>query len=152
MKTQMEKKLLEGFPVIVEFPVAWGEMDALGHVNNIVYFRYFETARIAYFERVKLLELMEKTGIGPILASTHCRFRAPLAYPDVVSIGASVSDIGPDRLTMKYIVASHRLSKIAAEGEGVLVTYDYRNNRKVPVPAEVKRSILDLEAQASNAD
>ena len=70
MKTQMEKKLLEGFPVIVEFPVAWGEMDALGHVNNIVYFRYFETARIAYFERVKLLELMEKTGIGPILAST----------------------------------------------------------------------------------
>ena len=72
-----------------------------------------------------------------------------MAYPDVVSIGASVSDIGPDRLTMKYIVASRRLSKIAAEGEGVLVTYDYRNNRKVPVPAEVKRSILDLEAEAS---
>ena len=149
MKAQMEKKLLEGFPVIVEFPVAWGDMDALGHVNNVTYFRYFENARIAYFERMKMWEFMKQTGIGPILASTQCRFRAPLAYPDVVLIGASVSDIGRDRLTMKYIVASHRLSKIAAEGDGVLVTYDYRNNRKVPVPADLKRSILDLEGQAS---
>ncbi|MGA2403282.1 MAG: thioesterase family protein [Syntrophobacteraceae bacterium] len=142
----MEEKLLEGFPVIVEFPVVWGEMDALGHVNNVAFFRYFENARVVYFDRVKLWEFMEKTGIGPILASTQCRFRAPLSYPDVVSVGASVSDIGPDRFTMKYSVASHRLSKIAAEGEGVLVIYDYRNNRKVPVPAELKRSILDLEA------
>jgi acyl-CoA thioester hydrolase len=149
MKAQMKRKLLEGFPVIVEFRVAWGDMDALGHVNNVTYFRYFENARIAYFERIKMWEFMKKTGIGPILASTHCRFRVPLAYPDVVSIGASVPDLGPDRLTMKYSVASHRLSKIAAEGEGVLVIYDYRNNRKVPMPAEVKRSILDLEAEAS---
>ncbi len=145
MKAQMEVKLLEGFPVIVEFPVAWGDMDAMRHVNNIVYFRYFENARIAYFDRTGLWEFMEKTGIGPILASTQCRFRAPLSYPDVVSIGASVPDIGRDRFTMKYSVASHRLSKIVADGDGVLVAYDYRNSRKVPVPAEVKRSILDLE-------
>jgi acyl-CoA thioester hydrolase len=142
----MEEKLLEGFPVIVEFPVAWGDMDAMQHVNNVAYFRYFESARIAYFGRTGLWEFMEKTGIGPILASTQCRFRAPLAYPDVVSIGASVSDIGLDRLTMSYIVVSHKLSKVAAVGDGVIVTYDYRNNLKVPVPAEVKRNILDLEA------
>ena len=146
MKVQMEAKLLEGFPVIVEFPVTWGDMDAMRHVNNVTYFRYFENARIVYFDRIKMWEYMEKTGIGPILASTQCKFRAPLSHPDVVSIGASVSDIGRDRLTMKYIVASHRLSKIAAEGDGVLVTYDYRNNRKVPVPDELKRNILDLEA------
>jgi acyl-CoA thioester hydrolase len=142
----MEDKLLEGFPVIVEFPVTWGDMDALQHVNNVAYFRYFENARIACLDRLKIWEFMKNTGIGPILASTQCRFRAPLSYPDVVSIGASVSDIGPDRLTMKYGVASQKLSKIAAEGEAVLVTYDYRNNLKVPVPAELKRSILDLEA------
>ena len=142
----MEEKLLEGFPVIVEFPVTWGDMDAMRHVNNVTYFRYFENARIAYFERIKMWNFMEKTGIGPILASTQCRFLAPLSYPDLISVGASVSDIGPDRLTMKYSVASQRLSKIAAEGDGVLVTYDYRNNLKVPVPAELKRNILDLEA------
>jgi len=147
MKVQMGKKLLEGFPVVVEFPVAWGDMDALGHVNNIVYFRYFENARIAYFERVKILEFMRKTGIGPILASTQCRFRLPLTYPDTVSIGACISDIGPDGFTMKYSVASHRFSKIAADGEGLLITYDYRNRKKVPIPAELKKSILHIEAK-----
>ena len=142
----MREKLLEGFPVIVDIPVYWGDQDYFQHVNNVAYFRYFEQARIAYFDRIKVWEFLEKTGIAPIMASTRCRFRAPLSHPDVVSIGASVSDIGRDRLTMKYIVASHRLSKIAAEGDGVLVTYDYRNNRKVPVPDELKRNILDLEA------
>jgi acyl-CoA thioester hydrolase len=146
MKVKMEEKLLDSFPVIVEFPVAWGDMDALKHVNNVTYFRYFENARIAYFERIKIWEFMEETGIGPILASTQCRFRAPLTYPDMVSIGTRISDIGPDGFTMKYIVASHRLSKIAAEGEGLLVTYDYRNNRRAPMPAELKKSILDIEA------
>ena len=144
----MADKLLEGFPVIVEFPVSWGDMDALQHVNNVAYFRYFENARIAYLDRIKVWEFLEKTGIGPILASTQARFRTPLTYPDVVSVGARISDIGEDRFTMKYSVASHRLSKIAAEGEGVLVTYDYRNDRKVTVPAELRRSILDIEAQS----
>ena len=45
------EKLTERYPVVIEIPVAWGEMDAFQHLNNIVYFRYFESARIAYFER-----------------------------------------------------------------------------------------------------
>ena len=147
MKVQMKETLLEDFPVIVEYPVAWGDMDALRHVNNVTYFRYFENARIAYFERIRMWEFMDKTGIGPILASTQCRFRVPLTYPDVVPIGSCVSDIGQDSFTMKYCVISHRLSKIAAEGEGQLVTYDYHNNRKVPMPPELKQTILNLEGK-----
>jgi len=147
MKVKMEEMLLDGFPVLVEFPVAWGDMDALKHVNNVTYFRYFENARIAYLERIRMWELMEETGIGPILASTQCRFRAPLTYPDVVSIGARISDVGAAGFTMKYIVVSRRLSKVAAEGEGHLVTYDYRKNRKVPMPAELKKRILGIEAE-----
>ncbi len=85
----MKEKLLEDFSVIVEFPVAWGEMDALSHVNNVAYFRYFENARIAYFDRIKIWELMEKTGMGPILASTQCWFRFPLTYPEQGGLGRS---------------------------------------------------------------
>ena len=48
--------LLDGFPVVTEIPVAWGEMDALQHVNNVTYFRYFETARIDYFKHIDLME------------------------------------------------------------------------------------------------
>ncbi|MCB0148997.1 MAG: acyl-CoA thioesterase, partial [Caldilineaceae bacterium] len=50
--------LLAGYPVVIEIPVAWGEMDAFQHVNNIVYFRYFESGRIAYFERAGMMNLM----------------------------------------------------------------------------------------------
>ena len=63
-------KVLDDYPVVIELPVVWGEMDAFSHVNNIIYFRYFESARLAYVEQTGLLEYMDKTGIGPILAHT----------------------------------------------------------------------------------
>jgi acyl-CoA thioesterase FadM len=54
------ENLMEGYPVVIEVPVAWGEMDAFGHLNNIVYFRYFESARIAYFHKIGLIDMMTK--------------------------------------------------------------------------------------------
>ena len=137
--------LLRDYPVVIEFPVAWGEMDAMGHVNNIVYFRYFESARIAYFEKMNLLGYMTETGIGPILGEISCRFKIPLSYPDRVLIGAKVVRIEEDRFIMNHLVVSIKHQKVAAEGESVLVTYNYREGKKVTVPEVVKRSILDME-------
>ena len=143
----MKETLLKGFPVIIEIPLAWGEMDAFRHLNNVAYFRYLESSRIAYFDRINYWEFMERTGIGPILAKTRCRYRVPLTYPDMVLVGATVSEIGEDRFTMKHIVVSQRLSKVAAEGDGVLVTYDYRKNKKVPIPVELRQNILHVEGR-----
>jgi len=137
--------LLKDYPVVVEFPVAWGEMDAMGHVNNVVYFRYFESARIAYFEKMNLLGYMTETGIGPILGEISCKFKIPLSYPDRVLIGAKVVRIEEDRFIMNHLVVSIKHQKVAAEGESVLVTYNYREGKKVTVPEVVKRSILDME-------
>lgn len=139
------EQLLKDFPVVIEIPVAWGEMDALGHVNNIVYFRYFESARIAYFEKIKYMEFMNQTGIGPILAATQCKFKIPLSYPDKVSIGARISRIEEDRFVMEYCVVSHSLQKMAAEGQGMVVSYNYRENKKTPIPPEIRQRILELE-------
>jgi acyl-CoA thioester hydrolase len=136
---------LSSCPVIIEIPVAWGEMDALRHVNSIVYFRYFESARVAYFERLGLWEFMDQTGIGPILASIQCKFRMPLTYPDTISVGTRVSRIEQDRLVMEHYAVSHKSQTIAAEGEGVVVLYNYRENKKTPLPEELKRRILALE-------
>jgi len=141
----MNKELAE-YPVVVEVPVVWGEMDAFGHVNNIVYFRYFETARIAYFEKLDVPEFLLRDPVGPILAETTCRFRAALSYPDRVSIGARVESVGEDRFVMRYAVFSHRLGRLAAEGEGTLVCFDYRQNRKAAVPEELRAQIAALEA------
>ena len=141
--------LLEAYPVVIETPVAWGEMDSLRHVNNIVYFRYFESARMAYFDRVGFWAYMDETGVGPILASTRCQFILPLTYPDTVSVGARVSEIEDDRFTMSYAVASHNHARLAAVGEGLIVSYDYRALTKAPLPEEIKRRIRELE-QSSN--
>ena len=139
--------LLKHCPVVIETPVAWGEMDAFRHLNNTTYFRYFESGRIAYFERLGLLEYMEATGVGPILAATSCRFKIPLTYPDTVLIGTHVSEMGDDRFTMQYFVVSHRHERVAAEGDGLIVCFDYKQNRKTTVPPELKNRIETLEAR-----
>jgi acyl-CoA thioester hydrolase len=142
----MTEELLKTYPVVIETPVAWGEMDSLRHVNNIIYFRYFESARMAYFDRLDFWNYMEETGIGPILASTACKFRLPLTYPDTVSVGTKIAEVEADRFTMKYVVVSRQHGKVAAEGEGLVVSYDYRALKKAALPEEIAKRIRVLES------
>lgn len=140
--------LLKDFPVVAEIETAWGEMDAMRHLNNVVYFRYFETARVRYAERAGMWDYMEKTGIGPILHSTRCRYKIPLTYPDTVYVGTRVVKMEKDRVVMDYVLVSGRLQKVAATGEAVIVSIDYRSGRKVPLPDEWRRRIFEIEGPA----
>jgi len=139
------KEILSKFNKIIEFPVKWGEMDAFGHLNNTTYFRYFEDVRIAYFESVSLLKIMDEIGIGPILASTSCKFIYPLNYPDTVLAAARVSQILEDRFIMEYLVYSKSKDRLAAKGEGVIVSFDYNENKKVAVPHRMRKNVEDFE-------
>jgi len=143
--------LLQDYPVTIEIPVAWGEMDAFQHLNNVVYFRYFESVRIAYFGAIEVMAVMEATGVGPILAETRCRFRIPLTFPDTVSVGARVSALVPEGFMMQYAVASQRHGKIAAEGDGRIVTIDYAGGGKAPLPDVVRDRIQALEGDRLSA-
>lgn len=138
-------ELLDAYPVTIEVPIAWGDMDAFQHVNNTVYFKHFESVRLAYFEKIGFMEVMERTHIGPILAATQCTYKIPLTYPDLVTVGAKVDRIEEDRFVMKYAVVSHKHGKLAAAGEGTIVTFDYANSKKAPVPDEVEKCIKALE-------
>ena len=138
--------VLASYPVIVPLTVAWGDMDAYQHVNNVVYFRWFETGRIAYFVATDVIvDTGMPQGVGPILATTSCRFRTPLTYPDQVRIGIRVTRLDADRFTMTYAVASERLGRIAATGEGVVVSVDYATGAKVPMPEPWREGIARLE-------
>jgi acyl-CoA thioester hydrolase len=138
--------LLVGFPVVVRLPVAWGDMDSYRHVNNVVYFRYFENARLEYFRRLGWFEYENETGIGPILAATQARFRKPLTYPDTISVGARISALGTDRCTMDYLLVSHALQAVAADGQGTIVTFHYPHGKKVLMPEELRRRIELLQS------
>lgn len=135
---------LDDYSVIVKVPVVWGDMDSFGHVNNIKFFRYFETARIKYFEDIGFIQVMKDSKIGPILASTSAKFIKPLFYPDILQVGTRVTNLELTKFNMDYIVVSEK-SGIAAVGEAVIVVLDYQTSSKISLPPSVKENILRLE-------
>ena len=138
-------ELLKDYPAVVEIPIQWGHMDAMKHVNNTEYFRYFESARILYFGKMNVIKLLEETGIGPILASTNCVFKVPLSFPDRVLVGAKASEIREDGFTMKYLIVSDISKKVVAEGDGEIVYFNYKERRKANMPEKVVRRIKRIE-------
>jgi acyl-CoA thioester hydrolase len=146
METKRAADPLKGFPIVAIVNVAWGDLDALGHVNNTKVFRYFEDARIAYLDAIGFVGGGRgRSVIGPILHSTMCRFRRPIGFPDTLRVGARVTDVGEDRLTMEHRVVSGQLGEVAAEGAGVIVAFDYAKQAKVALPAAVRTRLAALE-------
>ena len=134
------------FPRRLELAVHWGELDALKHVNNLTYFRWFESGRMDYLLHVGYVEHMEATGQGPILAHTECRFRVALSWPERVLVETGVEDLGEDRFLMRYRVSSLTRGVVAAEGSGRIVSLDYGLECKCPVPEAVRAAIQQLES------
>ncbi len=131
----------------MEIPVAWGEMDAFGHVNNVVYLRWFETGRMSFFAEVGVTLRDTEADHGPILAHTSCSFKRPISFPDAVTVHSSISRIGTKSFVMRYVVESRALGAVAAEGEGTLVWYDYGKGSSAPIPDEL-RARLEAHLEA----
>jgi acyl-CoA thioester hydrolase len=136
----------DGFKSYVEVKVRWGDMDSFSHVNNIMYFRYFEEARIDYFNRLGI-DLGDNLDEGPILADTQCRFRAPVTHPDTLLIASRIVGMEGDRQKHEYVVYSTKLKTVAAKGKGDIVWYDYINLCKIPVGEELIKKIEALEGR-----
>ena len=136
---------LYDYPVVAEVAVAWGEMDAFQHVNNTHFFRYFETARVKYFEELRILDYMNNYAKGPILAATDARFLAPVKYPDTLSVGIRSKKMEGGRITQEYAIWSHETSQLVAKGESLLVFFDYKENRPCAIPEALAADILRLE-------
>ncbi|HVU90327.1 MAG TPA: thioesterase family protein [Pirellulales bacterium] len=139
--------LLAEFPVILTLPVQWGDQDAMQHVNNVVYFRWCESARIEYFGRIGLADRRTAEHVGPILASIKCDFRRQLNFPDTIRIGARIVRIGRTSLTMTHRVESQAQRAIVAEAESTMVVFDYDSGKPHPVPDAMRTAIESLEGR-----
>ena len=143
-----------GYRSIIKLPVLWGDQDAFGHVNNTIPIRWFESSRIAHLEHSGMGLLLDQLQLGPILASIKCDYRRQLRYPDTVWIGAKVVRLGRASLAMVHAIHSEVWGDtVAAEGESVIVVFDYQANRPRPIPDALRQAILSFEgpdlAQAS---
>ncbi|GGI90161.1 acyl-CoA thioesterase [Shewanella gelidii] len=140
------EQFLSQYPVHTRINVAWGEMDALQHVNNAVYFRYFETARIDFFGQLGLLEQGQKMQIGPIISENQARYRRPVTFPDSLLVGVNISDIGQDRFLMNYAVFSQAQKVITTTGSSLVVMYDFKTGQKMDLPPELVDVLKAQEA------
>jgi len=134
---------MNGYPVVVRFPVHWGEVDAMGHVNNARYFTWFESARMELFLRVGL-EIDGTPELGPILAHTSCDFLQPVRFPAQVDVGTRIADFGRTSFTMDFGATLAGSEDLVARGRGVVVLIDYRSGAKVEIPADLKARLQEL--------
>jgi acyl-CoA thioester hydrolase len=145
MKTSMQN-LLKNYPVVWTETLQWGDMDMFNHINNVHYFRYFENARMAYLKKLDILGRLKSASLTIVVRDQGCRYKAPLKFPDTISVGISAVSIEPDRLTFKYDIISQHSELITATGTSTMVVINSSTGRKSNMPDDVAEEIGRLES------
>lgn len=132
---------LSDYPVIYDQSVAWGDMDALGHVNNVMYYRYIESARIFYIDVLNIFA----QDVYTVVASNQCKYISPLFYPDQLKIGVRVEEIRNSAFRMSYLLWSESQQKTVAVAEAVIVCVNKYNMLKTEIPEIIRHKITEIE-------
>ncbi|MHA1913104.1 MAG: acyl-CoA thioesterase [Promethearchaeota archaeon] len=136
-------KILDDFTATEEIPVRWGDMDARGHVNNTVYYRFFESSRITLLRFLNIYEQPTEVRVGPILSFQSCVYKAPLTYPDTVTVGAKIIKVEESKIIIEHALYSEKLKRRAAEGEAHIVWYDYSKKKKAKIPDKLRQELIN---------
>jgi acyl-CoA thioester hydrolase len=123
---------------VEKIPIRWGDMDAMGHVNNTVYFRYMEQARISWFDAlVPAAEAWKDTGI--VIANASCNFKRALNYPGIVEVRVTIDPPGGSSVPTFYELMMD--NDLYADGAAVVVFIDMKSQKPVRIPEGI-RSLL----------
>lgn len=121
--------------------VRWGDMDAYGHVNNTMFFRYLESARFAYIEEVCMAYLTEMPTV--VLADIHCHFQGQLHYPAEIVVKSAVTRLGNSSFDLQAQIWEGE--RLCATSRAVMVWFDRQSNRPMRIPALVAEAIRRYE-------
>ncbi|WP_299176357.1 thioesterase family protein [uncultured Neptuniibacter sp.] len=123
-----------------EMPVRWGDMDAYGHVNNAMYLRYLEEARVQLIEKMNVV--MDPNGLAPVVINVGCSFFKPVVYPDQLRIDCYVKDPGRSSFMTTYeVFSASDPENPVSEGYAKVVWIDHRTEKSVPLPDSVRAMI-----------
>ena len=115
------------------FSIEWGDMDALGHVNNGRYFDYYQQARIEWLESLGMDMRQEK---GPVLIHIASTFLKPIVYPATLTLRSSVHALGRTSVQMDHEVFQG--DQLMAQANSKIVWVDYKKNQSIPLPNSIK--------------
>ncbi|UCV06011.1 acyl-CoA thioesterase [Dechloromonas denitrificans] len=133
-----KKKLIH----VCQMPIRWGDMDAYGHVNNTVYFRYMEQARVEWIEAMNIL--VRPGGAGPVIISASCTFLIPMSYPGRVEVRTFTGPPGRSSVQTYVEMSIEGDERLYAEGAAKVVWMDTQTGKSVPLPDHV-RAMLEAE-------
>jgi len=119
-----------------KIPVRWGDMDAMGHVNNTVYFRYMEQARIEWLTRAAGQLGSAFAGQGPVIVSAACVFKEPVTYPGDVEVRLYFGHVGRTSVESYYDIVKD--GRVHAHGDAKIVWLDLRTGRPLPLPEPLR--------------
>lgn len=126
-----------GKAIIVPLEVRFRDIDAMGHVNNAVYFTYFEEARKAFV--LEVFGIQDPKDYFFILASIRCNFFLPIKLKDTIEAIIYVGEIGNKSFTFKYKIRKNTDPNVVfSEGESIQVFYDYKEGKAKPIPEDIK--------------
>lgn len=142
MLQMIDNHPLAEFAVIYQQPIEWGDMDAFGHVNNVEYYRYAQSARIDYLQRLDMFNEKSYT----VLAQSSCQYLRPVVFPDTLWIGIRAKKVGNTSLTHEYVYFSEKQQAVVAILESVIVFFDEKGENKTPISDDEREKIRQLEA------
>jgi acyl-CoA thioester hydrolase len=132
---------------IERIPIRWGDMDAMGHVNNTVYFRFMEQARISWFDRlVPEAEAWQSTGI--VIANASCNYKRAMTYPGTVEVRLYVGPPGGASVPTFYELRVDSDPEPYADGAAVVVFIDMKTQRSKRIPPEIRERLERAEVAA----
>lgn len=139
------------YPVKLELRIDWAELDLFGHVNNVMFFKYVQAARLHYWETIGLYQHFLKTNLGPMVASVNCQFKKPLHYPGNIMITTSMKFIRNSSFSFIHQIWNDA-GELVAEAEDVMVMFDFNKNEKIPFPDAFRKKVETLESKTFNPE
>jgi len=132
---------------IERIPIRWGDMDAMGHVNNTIYFRYMEQARIGWFDAlVPDEQAWGSTGI--VIANAQCNYLRPITYPGTVEVRLYVGRLGGSSVATSYELRVGADPTAYADGAAVVVFIDMAKQKPVRIPEDIRQKLEHAGAPA----
>ena len=126
--------------------VRYGDLDPQGHVNNAKHLTYFEQARVHYLIELGLFSRDQSfMEVGVVIADIHIAYHAAIHYEDNIKVGVKTIKLGTKSVTVEQCVMNTGTGMVMASGTVVMVTFDYKDLKSIPVPDEWKKIISEFE-------
>ncbi len=122
-------------------PIRWGDMDAYGHVNNTIYFRYMEQCRVEYLEGLGFKVMPQ--GLAPVIINASCTFLIPLNYPGTVEVKMYCGQPGRSSIPTYFEIHLEGDAKLYATGESKIVWMDVGTGKSVPIPDALRAQLSE---------